>query len=111
MILKKAHFAAACTENDDLADNTYHENSILMLCNALDVDNSDLMYVANQRALRIILMQRGGEFNPVGPISLTPEEEKSCTLFTACWIDAALTALKAYKATHVDGQHKRKTSR
>lgn len=105
MILKTDDFARACRETDDIS---LEPNAIEILCNALNIDQNALIYVAQQRALRLVLHLRNEAPIPHQPISMTPEEEQLYNKFSATWIDAALISLKAYQNTHIDGQHKNK---
>lgn len=70
--------------------------------NELGIEMSGLMYVAEQRALRMILIMQGRSPSEMSKtsferISLSSNERKMMALFQSCWIDALCVGVKTMK--------------
>lgn len=68
----------------------------------LGIEMSGLLYAAEQRALRMVLIAQGRDPTKMSKtqferISLSSNERKMLALFQSCWIDAACVGIKTMK--------------
>lgn len=93
MIDKQILGIAAC-QNDEGVENSGFEKTI----RSLSVDQQGLLYVAEQRALRMILNERGQTMpdKKIG-VLLTPEEQRRLSIYTAICVDGILIGVRASK--------------
>lgn len=92
----------AAWDNDALADEGHSAPSVLT---TLGADPDDTVRVAHQRALRMVLIQRGDvwarEVNRAayekraGRVKLTKEEHRTVMMFAAVWLDGVCAGLRA----------------
>lgn len=96
--IKKEQLSDACRAHDNAADRGELFPSIL---SKRGVDARDAVYVAEQRALRMILEMRGdpvpGLLAPM-PIQLTAEEDKLLMKLATAWLDGLVVGMKVKEA-------------
>ncbi len=87
LLLSKAELASACRQND-AAPNLDE------VATACGIDVAGLMYVSEQRALRMVL---GRTFGPgeVNVFRLSPQQRELLGKLQAMWVDGACAALRA----------------
>ena len=82
----------ACRENDTSAE----QHGVAVAALRLGVNIGDLTYIADQRALRLVLINDGIPMpDKATPIRLTPEQRLRHTRYMAAYVDGIALGLKA----------------
>lgn len=91
-MITKDQLSAACRAHDNASDTGTSFEEILQ---RRGVNAKDAAYVAEQRALRMILAMRGQDAPmQFAAIRLTPDEEKLLMKLAAAWMDGLAVGLK-----------------
>jgi hypothetical protein len=98
MTIKKEQLAAAVRAADNLADIGTSMGDILK---QRGIDPTDALFVAEQRALRMVLVLENRlkevDQTRLSPVSLSARERKVQAQFASIWLDGLLAGVKTGK--------------
>jgi hypothetical protein len=98
MPITKDQLAAACRAQDNLADIGTAMGDILK---QRGIDPADALYVAEQRALRMVLVLENRlkevDQTKLSPVSLSARERKVQAQFATIWLDGLVAGVKTGK--------------
>ncbi len=90
-MITKEQLADACRAHDNAADTG---TTLPEALSKRGVETNAAVYVADQRALRMVLGMRGEASTASRRVMLSQEEEKLMMRFAAMWLDGLVVGLK-----------------